>query len=233
MGSIISGVGQVAGSLIGGGARRREQRAATAEFATQKQAFQDFQFENTYAGLENVAEDLTVNQQAAQFQAQQTDAALAQSMQAAIASGGAPGGAQAIAQAALQSKAGISADIARQEQANELARARVAMQLQQDEAAGADVLQTRQYDQSQQLLNMAANRKRMADAARAQATQQRVGGIGSIAGGLATGLAGGAFDANEDGSKKSLGAIAKAFAGPKSAQDLFLEAVTNYYNRRQ
>ena len=233
MGSIISGVGQIAGSLIGGGKRRAEQKDATAEFQAQKQAFQDFNFQNTYAGLENVAEDLTVNQQASQFQAQQTDAALAQSLQAAVASGGAAGGAQAIAQAALQSKAGISADLAKQEQANELARARAAMQLQQDEAAGADVLQTRQYDQSQQLLNMAADRKQMADAARAQATQQLVGGIGSVVGGLATGFAGGAFDANEDGSKKSLGAIAKAFAGPKSAQDLFLEAGTNYYNRQQ
>lgn len=227
MGSIISGVGQVAGSLIGGGARRDEQRAATAEFQDQKQAFQDFQFQNTYAGLENVAEDLTVNQQASQFQAQQTDAALAQSMQAAIASGGAPGGAQAIAQAALQSKAGISADLAKQEQANELARTRVAMQLQQDEAAGADVLQTRQYDQSQQLLTMAADRKQMADAAREQATQQLVGGLGDIAGGVATAFAGGAFDKD-----LSLQERFKRAAGPKSAQDLFLEAGTNYYNRQ-
>jgi len=233
MGSIISGVGQVAGSLIGGGKRRAEQKEATDEYQAQKQAFQNFQFENTYAGLENVAEDLTVNQQASQFQAQQTDAALAQSMQAAIASGGAPGGAQAIAQAALQSKAGISADLARQEQANELARARVAMQLQQDEAAGADVLQTRQYNQSQQLLDMAADRKRMADAARAQATQQLVGGISSIVGGVATGFAGGAFDKAAGGGKKSLGAIAKAFAGPVSAEDELLQSMTGYYNRQQ
>lgn len=222
MGSIISGVGQVAGSLIGGGKRRTEQKEATAEFQAQKQAFQNFQFENTYAGLENVAEDLTVNQQASQFQAQQTDAALAQSMQAAVASGGAPGGAQAIAQAALQSKAGISADLAKQEQANELARARAAMQLQQDEAAGADVLQTRQYDQSQQLLNMAADRKQMADAARAQATQQLVGGIGSIVGGVATAGAGGAFEAIAN--KESFKDIMKKGAGPESAMDQFLRS---------
>ena len=84
-----------AGSLIGGGRRRREERAARAEFDAQRQALMDYSFTNPFAGLENVAEDLTVNQQASQFQAQQTDAALAQSMQAAIASGGAPGGAQA------------------------------------------------------------------------------------------------------------------------------------------
>ena len=191
MGDIIGGAASVAGSLIGGGARRREQRRARAEFEAQKQALQDTTFENTYAGLENVAEDLTVNQQASQFQAQQTDAALAQSMQAAIASGGAPGGAQAIAQAALKSKAGISADLAKQERANQIARASAEQKLQADEAAGADMLQTRNYQKQQQMLNLAAQRKQAADNARAQATAQLVGGIGQIGSGLS---GAGAFD---------------------------------------
>lgn len=192
MGDIIGGAASIAGSLIGGGARRREQRRARAEFETQKQALQDTTFENTYAGLENVYEDLTVNQQASQFQAQQTDAALAQSMQAAIASGGAPGGAQAIAQAALRSKAGISADLARQEQGNQSLRAQAEQKLQADEAAGADMLQTRNYQKQQQMLNLAAQRKQAADAARAQATAQLVGGIGQLGSGVASAFTGGA-----------------------------------------
>lgn len=187
MGSIIGGAAQIAGSLVGGGARRREQRAARAEFSAEKEAFQTQTFANQYAGLENVAEDLTVNQQASQFQAQQTDAALAQAMQAAVASGGAPGGAQAIAQAALASKAGISADLARQEQKNQAMAVNQAAKLQAMEAQGADQLQVREYQKQQQLLNMAAGRKNAADAARAQATQALVGGIGSVVGGLATG----------------------------------------------
>ena len=191
---IIGGATQIAGSLFGRGARRREAKAAAAEFAAQKQAFQDFSFENKFAGLENVAEDLTINQQASQFQAQQTDAALAQAMQASIASGGAAGGAQAIAQAALQSKQGISADIAKQESRNELLRAQEASKLQFREAQGADDLQLRNYGRTQQLLNMAAQRKAAADQAKRQATQALVGGIGSLAGGVATaGLAGGGF----------------------------------------
>ena len=48
---IIGGATQIAGSLIGGGARRREARAAAAEFSAQKQALQDFQFTNEFAGL--------------------------------------------------------------------------------------------------------------------------------------------------------------------------------------
>ena len=191
MGDIIGGAASVAGSLIGGRARRREQRQAQAEFEAQKQALQGTTFENTYAGLENVAEDLTVNQQASQFQAQQTDAALAQSMQAAIASGGAPGGAQAIAQAALKSKAGISADLAKQEQANQMARASAEQKLQADEAAGADMVQARNYQKQQQMLNLASQRKIAADQARAQATSQLVGGIGQLGSGLA---GAGAFD---------------------------------------
>ena len=187
MGSIIGGAMQIGGSLIGGGARRREQRRARAEFEAQRQAFQDQTFRNEYAGLENVAEDLTVNQQASQFQAQQTDAALAQALQASIVSGGAAGGAQAIAQAALQSKQNISADLARQEQANRQAAIQEASRLQTLEAQGADQLQVRDYQKQQQLLNLSAARKQQADAARAQATSQLVGGIGSVVGGLATG----------------------------------------------
>jgi hypothetical protein len=187
MGSIIGGAMQIGGSLIGGGARRREQRRARAEFEAERQAFQDQTFRNEYAGLENVAEDLTVNQQASQFQAQQTDAALAQALQASIVSGGAPGGAQAIAQAALKSKQNISADLAKQEQANRQAAIKEASRLQTLEAQGADQLQVRDYQKQQQLLNMASQRKNAADAARAQATKALVGGIGSVVGGLATG----------------------------------------------
>ena len=194
---IIGGATQALGSLIGGGRRRREARAAAAEFEAQKQAFQDFQFQNQYQGLENVFEDATINQQASQFQAQQTDAALAQALQSAAMTGGAPGGAQAIAQAALQSKQGISADIARQEQANEARRLQQESRLQTMEARGADVMQQRQYGQTQQLLNLAAGRKNAADAARAQATASLVGGLGSAIGGVGMAAMGdGAFKDN-------------------------------------
>jgi hypothetical protein len=193
MGAIIGGATQIVGSLIGSGKRKREQKAANDEFAQQKAAFQNTTFSNEFANLENTAEDLTVNQQASQFQAQQTDAALAQSMDAAIASGGAAGGAQAIAAAALQSKAGISADLARQESTNQAMRAQQAASNQMNEAQGADDLQLRNYTQSQQLLNMASGRKNAADAARQQATAGLISGISSVAGGLATGGAAGAL----------------------------------------
>lgn len=182
------GLANIAGSIIGSGKRKREAKNAAAEYAAQRQALMNTQFTNPYAGLENVAEDLTINQDAAQFQAQQTDAALAQAMQAAVVSGGAAGGAQAIAQAALQSKRGVSADIARQEQSNQMARVNQAAQLQQLEAQGEEDLQVANYEKNQDLLKMASARKQQADAARAKATQQLFGGIGqAITGGIAGG----------------------------------------------
>lgn len=184
----VGGLANIAGSIIGSGKRKREAKNAAAEYAAQRTALMNTQFTNPYAGLENVAEDLTINQDAAQFQAQQTDQALAQAMQAAVASGGAAGGAQAIAQAALQSKRGVSADIARQEQSNQMARVNQAAQLQQLEAQGEEDLQVANYEKNQDLLKMASARKQQADAARAKATQQLFGGIGqAITGGLAGG----------------------------------------------
>lgn len=187
VGALVSGGSKIIGSLIGGGKRRREAKRAQAELNQRKAAFENFQFTNTYAGLENVAEDLTINQQASQFQAQQTDQALAQAMQAAVASGGASGGAQAIAQAALQSKQGISADIARQEQANEMARVNQEAKLQELEATGDMDIQSQEYSRTGELLNMASARKVAADQARAKATQMLVGGIGEIGGAIAGG----------------------------------------------
>lgn len=205
MGQIIGGVANIAGSLIGGGARRREQRAAAAEQAAQKEAFKNFQFTNVYSGLENVAEDLTINQDAAQFQAQQTDAALAQAMQAAVVSGGAAGGAQAIAQAALQSKRGVAADIARQEQANEMARVQQAAKLQEMEATGEMDIQSQEYSRSQELLNMANARKYAADQARRKATEQLIGGVGMLGKGLVGAATGGAIGGGVGGFLKGFG----------------------------
>jgi len=191
---IIGGATQIASSLIGRGARRREAQAAKAEYDAQRTAFTNFDFQNKFAGLENVMEDLTINQQASQFQAQQTDAALGQGLDAIVASGGGGGGAQAIAAAALQSKQGISANIAQQEARNQMLRAQQESQLQYREAQGADDLQLRNYDRTQQLLNMAAGRNKAAMAAKSAATSALVGGIGSAVGGIATaGAANGGF----------------------------------------
>ena len=191
------GLLQAGASLFGGGKRRREQRAAQQQFDADQAALRNFQFENPYANLENTAEDLTVNQQAAQFQAQEANRGLAQGLDAIVAGGGGGGGAQAIAQAALQSSQGISADIARQETANQFERAKQAATNQLREAQGFQTLQNQQYGQAQQNLGQSQQRLSAANAARQQATQSLVSGLGSAVGGFAGagGFGGGASQA--------------------------------------
>lgn len=184
IGAIIGGVASIAGSLIGGKARKDEQRAAKAAYEADLQSLRDTQFTNPYAGLENTFEDATVNQQAAQFQGQQSDAALRQVLDAAIVSGGAPGGAQTIVDAALRSKQGISADIARQEQSNQARALGMEARLQAMQAQGDEDLQTAQYNKGLDLTTLSAGRKRQADRARQFATAQLGYGIGKVAGGL-------------------------------------------------
>lgn len=182
--ALIGGAAKIAGSLIGGRARRKEARAAAAQKAQDLEAFRNFQFTNEFSGMENVFEDATINQQATQFQAAETDRALANSMQAAIASGGAAGGAQAIAQAALQSKQNIAADIAAQESANQSRMLEQESALMEAEARTAQDLQQQRFQQAGTNLKLSAARDSAARAARQRATSQLVGGITSTLGGL-------------------------------------------------
>lgn len=208
--ALIGGAAKIAGSLIGGGARRREAKAAAAQKAQDLSAFRNFQFTNEFSGMENVFEDATINQQATQFQAAETDRALANSMQAAVASGGAPGGAQAIAQAALQSKQNISADIASQESANQSRMLEQESALMEAEARTGQDLQQQRYQQTGTNLKLSSARDSAARAAKQKATGQLLSGLGSMAGGL-----GGVFGGDSAGNGQSGvgGFLSKIFPG--------------------
>tara|TARA_R100001510_G_C7621270_1_gene182133 strand:- start:208 stop:1107 length:900 start_codon:yes stop_codon:yes gene_type:complete len=185
LGTLISGGIQIAGAMRGSDQRKAEARKARAEYETTRANMQNFTFTNPFEGMENVAEDLTINQEAAQFQAQQTDQALANALSALTQSGGTSGGnAQAIINAALQSKQAVSADIARQEQANRMAAVNREARLQELQATGDLDLQTQQYTQNQELFTLASGRKRQSDIAQVQATKQLFGGIGQASEGL-------------------------------------------------
>lgn len=81
--------------------------------------------------LSNVYANLGVATQAAEIQIEQTDIALANTLDTIRATGGGAGGATALAQAALASKQGVAANIEAQESANEKLRAQGEQQLQQ------------------------------------------------------------------------------------------------------
>ncbi len=91
---------------------------------------------NPYAGMTNKMANLGVANKAAEFQAEQSDIALANTLDNMRASGAGAGGATALAQAALQSKKGIAASLQQQEAANQKAAADGAMAVQEAKMRG-------------------------------------------------------------------------------------------------
>jgi len=91
---------------------------------------------NPYANMTNEMANLGVATQASEFQAEESDIALANTLDAMVASGAGAGGATALAQAALKSKRGISANIQQQEAANQKAAAQGAQDVARMKAEG-------------------------------------------------------------------------------------------------
>ena len=92
--------------------------------------------------MSNAYANLGVATQAAEFQAEQADISLANTLDTLRATGASAGGATALAQAALQSKKSVSASIEQQEAQNEKLKAQ-----------GAADLQNRQNDEQKRLQN--------------------------------------------------------------------------------
>lgn len=86
-------------------------------------------------GLSNPYANLGVATQAAEQQMEQTDIALANTLDTIRATGGAAGGATALAQAALQSKKDVSASIEQQEAQNQKLQAQGEQDLQMQKMA--------------------------------------------------------------------------------------------------
>lgn len=85
---------------------------------------------NPYASMTNEFANLGVATQAAEFQAEEADMALASTLDTMRATGAGAGGATALAQAALKSKRGISQSLQQQEAANQKAAAQGAADVQ-------------------------------------------------------------------------------------------------------
>ena len=182
------GTAKIAGSLIGGRGRRREERAAKAEYNSSMQAYKGAEFTNAYSGLQNTMEDLTVNTQQANFMAQQQQQGMANTMgamQGAAGGSGIAALAQAMSNQQSQNLQQSSASIGMQESQNQMASARMAGQNQMMNAQGEAGVQEKEFGRTETLLGMSQQRLGAAKEARAAATQQLVSGIGDkIAGGL-------------------------------------------------
>lgn len=94
--------------------------------------------ENPYAGLTNQYENLGVAVKSAQFQAEEADIALANTLDTIRQTGAGAAGATALAQAALQSKRGISASLEQQEATNQRLKAQGAQEVNIMKAKGEE-----------------------------------------------------------------------------------------------
>ena len=133
--AVAVGVASIAGSAISAGAANKQGRRAAgrARDAQNRMEAREAQLQdviNPYdqmtslsGMINNPMANLQVSTEAAAFQAEQSDIALANSLDSMRGLGFGGGGATALAQGALMSKRGISASIAQQEARNELARA--------------------------------------------------------------------------------------------------------------
>jgi len=124
---------------------------------TQKSKYKAMNFTNPFANMENVYEDITVNQQQAQFQAQQgaqQRANILGGLRGAAGSSGIAGLAQAMAgQGQLQTQR-ISASIGQQESRNQMAAAKGAGAVQIAERQGDQWVQQLEQNRQATLLGM-------------------------------------------------------------------------------
>lgn len=168
-------------------ARKEEQRRANAELAKRTAAFEALEVTNPYENLENVYEDLTINQQQAEFTAQQnmqSQANTMEGMRQAAGGSGVAGLAQAMANQGQIAAQKASTSIGQQEQANQMAAAKGESARQSAVASGEVGRQGRQKTLTGDLLEMSMGRKTAADDARSAAATQAMQGTSEIIGGV-------------------------------------------------
>ena len=161
---LLSGAISALGAYDWGGKRAKAEKAAQGEYDEMKNKFMGLDtsnlygdVSNPYANMENTMEDLTVNQQQAQFQAQQNQqnqANILGSMRGAAGGSGVAGLAQAMSNQGAKQAQQASASIGQQESANQQAQATQAGQLQTKERQGdwkADMTRRSGAEQSRTL----------------------------------------------------------------------------------
>ena len=189
--SAVGGITKLAGSLFGRKKRIAAQRKANAELAAQKRKLEAIDLSNPYADMENVYEDLTINQQQADYQTQQTQINQANTMQAlqgAAGGSGIAGLAQQLMNQGQQAAQQTAATIGQQEAQNQAKAAAGAASVQQQKAAGQQWSVGQQMARTKGQLSAARGAKAAADQARSQAATNQMSAFGDILGSVAGGV---------------------------------------------
>jgi len=174
-GAIIGGIASIAGGIFGSSAARKRAAAAARERKRLQRKLNQLENSrqaiiNPYSGAENLSSlavdlsdkisnpfaNLGVATQAAEIKIEESDIALANTLDTIRATGASAGGATALAQAALKSKQGVAASIEMQEKSNEDKRAAGEQQKQQAELAEARRQQNIQMSEGQRMQGLDA-----------------------------------------------------------------------------
>ena len=242
--SVISGAIAAGKAKKAARAAGREQKKNEAELESIKKSRQTII--NPYAStkdLSGLSEDLSgqfsnpynnlgVATAAAEIQMEQSDIALANTLDTIRATGASAGGATALAQAALQSKKGIAASIEQQEAQNEKLKAQGEQALQQQKVSEQQRLQSIAISEGQRVQSAEAAGKQFeyqAQENRTNADLDRASGMisqsmaskasanqaqASAISGIGTGLASvGAAALSSRGSKKKIRLMSKSPSG--------------------
>ena len=203
-------------------AARIEAENAQRDLDEQKRRFEGLDTSNPYLNMENVFEDLTINQEAAQFQRDQQMASQANALRGLRGAAGASGIA-ALAQT-LVNQGAIDAQktqesIAKQEQANMLQERAEASRIQGLEREGEIISRQAQAGKIQSFMGMAADEvavnrqaEQLAMAQKQEAQQQMISGAAQV--GMAGAAKTGVIDAQMfDEFKSSYGGAGAAGGG--------------------
>lgn len=178
---------------------KEERDAQQRRLEVQMKKYQNMQFKNPFANMENTFEDLTINQKEAEFasqQAAQQRANIMQQFKGAAGASGIAGLAQALAnQGAIQTQR-ISATIGKQEAVNQALAAKGASAVQIAERQGDQYVQQLKADRQATMLGMQMGQSAGANAAAMQAQQNELNAMlaqqqttANFFGGVASGMA--------------------------------------------
>jgi len=183
---VSAGVGLY--KAIDGGIRAKKARKAAEkaqrEIDKQKAMFASLDTSNPYANMENTMEDLTVNQQSAEFMKQQqmqSQANILDQLRSSAGGSGIAALAQTLANQGNLAAQKASADIAKQEQANQMAERQEASKIQSLEREGELISRQAEAGKIQSLLGLAADEKSNQLAAQSGAREDMFEGVGDIA----------------------------------------------------
>ena len=201
MSFVLVGMGlSVGGAVLGytsanKAQRKAERKAAKAqeEMDRLKDVYASLDTSNPYADMENTMEDLTVNQQEADFmrqQQQQSQANIMQQMKGAAGGSGIAALAQTLANQGAMDAQKAAVSIGKQEAANQQAERSQQAKLNMQEAMGERESQRMNIDKQSTMLGMSQSELAAQRQAVAAADKKMWSGISGAAGALSSGLTG-------------------------------------------